>query len=213
MISINIKNKSYNKPIFYDTLLNIEENQIIGIKGPSGSGKSTLLSIIGLLENFDGDYKINDVLVNKKNTEQIRIENFAYIFQEPLLIPYLTVYDNIQEPLKNLKIKVDKAKVIDIVNKLNISDLLDRYPTDLSGGEAERVSIARAFLTGRKYILADEPTGSLDPINAKIVFDIFKLLNQEYQVTIIIVTHSNDFDSYFNTIYHLNDCKIVNEHE
>lgn len=207
MIHIDIKEKKYDKLIFCNTSIDIKEAAFIGIKGASGAGKSTLISIIGLLESFDGEYYIDDDLI--QNREKCRIKNFAYVFQKPYLIPYLKVKDNLLMPIKNLRKNIDYGFFDEVIDLLDIKHLLDRKINNLSGGEALRVSIGRAVLSNRRIILADEPTGSLDPENAKKIMDLFKGLNQKYNITIVMVTHSDSFDEYFTEIWNILGAKIV----
>lgn len=210
MIKININEKAYAEHIIFNNAkFEVDEGKMIAIKGASGSGKSTLLAIIGLLENFDGDYYINDNLINKKNKDEFRKNYFSYVFQKSYLIPYLNVKDNIVMPIKNLKKKIDLDLYRNVINSLGISELEERFPHNLSGGEAQRVSIARAFMSNRKIMLCDEPTGSLDPENSKIVFDALANICKNQKYTIIVVTHSNDFDSYFDEIYYIKDKKVL----
>lgn len=208
MIKLIIKEKSYDKVIFTNTQIEAKEGDFIGIKGPSGSGKSTLLSILGLLEKFDGEYYFEGQLITKKTAEKIRQANIAYIFQKPYLISYLNVKENILMPLKNAKEKWDASYFEEVIKLLSIEDLIHRYPENLSGGEAQRVAIARAIMTKRKLILCDEPTGALDPDNSKKVMDKLKEIVQKYNQTIIMVTHSNDFDNYFNKLFYIRNEKI-----
>lgn len=213
MIKLDILDKKYeNKIVFYDTKIEINEGEMVCIKGKSGSGKSTLLSIIGLLENFNGTYFLFNEEI-KDDKEKVRCDNFAYMFQNPMLIPYLNVKDNVLLPLKNLGEEINETKFHDVMKILDISDLEIRSVNTLSGGEAQRVSLARALLSSRKILLCDEPTGSLDPDNAKIVMDKLKEINKNYHYTVIMVTHSNDFDSYFDKIYRIMDKKVVLQNE
>ncbi len=209
MLKMNISNKSFDdKIIFKNANIVINDNDFLGIKGKSGSGKTTLLSMIGLLQGFDGNYFICDNEVNKRNKDKFRKEYFSYVFQKSFLIPYYNVLENIIMPLKNAKEEVDKNRIFAMAKELEIDQILDCYPKTLSGGEAQRVAILRAYFSKRKYMLVDEPTGSLDPENSKKVMDLFKKLNTEYGITIIMVTHSNDFDSYFNRILHIENMEI-----
>lgn len=214
MIRLDITNKSFGeKLIFKNTTFHASKGEFIGIKGESGVGKSTLLSMIGLLDNFSGKYELYNDVITRKNKEQIRINNFAYVFQNPYLIPYLTVRENILIPSKNLKFKLSSEEVAEAAKRFNIFDLLDRTPVNLSSGEAERVALCRAVLSKREIILADEPTGNLDPKNASIVMDMFKQINDTYNTTIIMVTHSNLYDDYFNRILYLREHKVVEINE
>ena len=207
MIHIDINEKKYDKVIFSKTSIDIKYGSFIGIKGESGAGKSTLLGIIGLLEDFDGNYYIDDLKVSDK--EKVRCDNFAYVFQKPYLIPYLNVLDNLLMPLRNLKEDRNDYFINEIVELLDIKDLLNRKIHNLSGGEALRVSIARAILSNRKIILADEPTGSLDPKNSKNIMELFKKLNEKYNITVVMVTHSQSYDEYLDEIWDIKERKVV----
>lgn len=209
MISINNLTIKFDQKVIFDYAnFIINRNEFVCIKGPSGSGKSTLLSVIGLLSKDIYDYTFENVKIDKKNKEQIRKANFAYIFQEDLLINYLNVYDNLVMPLKNLHQKIDKSEVEKIAKELNIFDLLYKDAKKLSGGEKQRVSIARAILCKKSVITADEPTGSLDPINSKIVMDLLKKAQKDFHKTIILVTHSDLYDSYYDRIVNIEGHQI-----
>lgn len=212
MIEIKNLSKKYNEHIiFEDASITINSGDFIAIKGESGSGKTTLLNIIGLLEQADEiDYRFDDALLpNQKSAlESIRRKSFSYVFQDACLISYLNCYDNIVMPLKNLKMQISKDKVEEIARQLNIEDILYKNVTKLSGGEKTRVAIARAILTGNPYVLADEPTGNLDPKTSLEVMEIFKTLNKDLHFTIIMVTHTETLDSFFNRILYIAGGKI-----
>lgn len=212
MIKIKNLSKKYNEHIiFEDASITINPGDFIAIKGESGSGKTTLLNIIGLLEQADKiDYRFDDALLpNQKSAlESIRRKSFSYVFQDACLISYLNCYDNIVMPLKNLKMQISKDKVEEIARQLNIEDILYKNVTKLSGGEKTRVAIARAILTGNPYVLADEPTGNLDPKTSLEVMEIFKTLNKDLHFTIIMVTHTETLDSFFNRILYIAGGKI-----
>ncbi len=203
MLKITSLNKKFgNSVIFLNCNISFED-KIIAIKGKSGIGKSTLLGILGLLESYNGSYYIDDILIDKKNKEKIRKEKFTYVFQNPLLLPYLSVYENMIMVLKNEKKEINKEHVLDIAKKLEIDNIVDKKASLISGGEAVRVAIARAILSKKKYILADEPTGSLDPETAESVMNLFIKVANETDSNIIMVTHSNMFDSCFDKIYYI----------
>lgn len=212
MIKIKNLSKKYNEHIiFEDASITINSGDFIAIKGESGSGKTTLLNIIGLLERADEiDYRFDDALLpNQKSAlESIRRKSFSYVFQDACLISYLNCYDNIVMPLKNLKMQISKDKVEEIARQLNIENILYKNVTKLSGGEKTRVAIARAILTGNPYVLADEPTGNLDPKTSLEVMEIFKTLNKDLHFTIIMVTHTETLDSFFNRILYIAGGKI-----
>ncbi len=209
LIKLIINEKSFpNKTIFKDTALEINEKDFVVIYGESGIGKSTLLNMIGLINDFDGEYYFNDILIEKKNREQTRINNFSYLFQDPYLIPYLSVYDNIVLPLKNMKADVDKEEIMGICKRLKIDELIERKPSKLSGGEAIRVSIARSIAANKRIIVVDEPTGNLDSDNAESVMNILKEENSKGK-TIIMVSHSKEFEKFFNRIIKIENKKII----
>ena len=209
LIKLKINEKSFpNKTIFKDTSLEINEKDFVVIYGESGIGKSTLLNMIGLINDFEGEYYFNDILIEKKNREQTRINNFSYLFQDPYLIPYLSVYDNIVLPLKNMKADVDKEEIMGICKRLKIDELIERKPNKLSGGEAIRVSIARSIAANKRIIVVDEPTGNLDSDNAESVMNILKEENSKGK-TIIMVSHSKEFEKFFNRIIKIENKKII----
>lgn len=208
-IKLLINKKAFgDKVIFDDTSIEINKGDFVVIYGESGIGKSTLLKMIGLLGSFDGEYYLNDTLVNKKDREKIRIANFSYLFQNPFLIPYLDVYDNIVLPLKNLKQPIKNETVAHIAKRLKIEDLLDKKVNNLSGGESSRVSIARSLMADRDVLIVDEPTGNLDSENALSVMQILAEENKKGK-TIIMVSHSKEFENYFNKVIRIENKKIV----
>lgn len=211
MIIIKNLNKSYgSKVLFSQANFIVKEKSLIAIKGQSGVGKTTLLSIIGLMENFEGDYQLDGQIIDsKKDLEKIRKSYFSYVFQQPLLIEYMNVYDNIVLPLKNKKQKVNQEMIEQCLNLLGISSLKEQLVAHLSGGEKQRVSIARAVAANTKIILADEPTGNLDELNGHEVMKLLKKVQENYGVTILMVTHSNQLDAYFDHIFSIQDKKII----
>lgn len=209
LIRLNIKHKAFGeKIIFNETKIEIHEKDFLVIYGESGIGKSTLLKMIGLISNFDGEYFMNDKLVDKKSREKTRIDNFSYLFQDSFLIPYLNVFENIVLPLKNLKKYINNDEIMKIAERLKISELLDRKIDNLSGGEATRVSMARAIAANRPILIVDEPTGNLDSENASSVMQILKEENENGK-TIIMVSHSKEFEKYFNKVIRIEQKKII----
>lgn len=209
LISLNIKRKAFSKKIILQcTRIDIQKKDFVVIYGESGIGKSTLLKMIGLIGSFEGEYYFNDRLVNKKERENVRIANFSYLFQDPLLVPYLSVYENIVLPLKNLKESINKNEVIELAKRLKIDDLLDGKIDNLSGGEATRVSIARAIIANRPILIVDEPTGNLDSENAISVMEILKEENDKGK-TIIMVSHSKEFAKFYNRVVKIENKEIL----
>jgi len=180
----------------------IDKGEVIALVGSSGSGKTTLLNLIsGIDEPDSGEvliYDNNDLLnISAMNDEQktlYRRHSIGFIFQFFNLIPTLTVLENIQFPLE-LCNKLDKdatKKITTLLQKLSIENKQHQYPECLSGGEQQRVAIARAIIHQPKILLADEPTGNLDDETGQRVMNVLLELTKEYQMTMLIVTHSQD---------------------
>ncbi|WP_151409079.1 ABC transporter ATP-binding protein [Anaerococcus sp. Marseille-P9784] len=198
MKHLQIKNisKSFGKKKIIDNLsLDLEKNEILAIVGKSGSGKSTLLNMIGLLEEYDsGEILLKGKPlpnINSKEATLIRRNEINYVFQTNALVSSKSVKDNLliaMEYVKKSKEEKDKD-IKEILEKLEILDLLDQKINTISGGEAQRVAIARCVLKPGDLILADEPTGSLDPKMSDEVFKLLLSLRDLYDKTIIIVSH------------------------
>lgn len=188
-IRITHLQKSYLRPVLTDVNLHITNDSYITIVGKSGSGKSTLLNILGLVEGYDaGEYVINGTrILNGIDYSLLRLENIGFIFQSYNLIPTLSCKENILLPtLYNRKKQTQDFD--ELVELLDIGPLLSQRVTTLSGGEKQRVAIARALILDPCLILADEPTGNLDPKNREM---IFKLLRREHEKGrgILMITH------------------------
>ena len=195
---IELKNvsKSYDGRKIIDNLtISIPENSLVAITGKSGSGKSTILNMIGLLESIDsGSIKINGnniPNINSSKATMLRRKTINYLFQSYALISDITVWDNLIIAMEFLDLsKKEKNDEIDkVLRDLDIFILKNKKVNTLSGGEQQRVALARCILKPGNLILADEPTGSLDPKMAEIVFELIKYLRDKYNKTVIIVTH------------------------
>ena len=195
---IELKNvsKSYDGRKIIDNLtISIPENSLVAITGKSGSGKSTILNMIGLLESIDsGSIKINGnniPNINSSKATMLRRKTINYLFQSYALISDITVWDNLMIAMEVLDLsKKEKNDEIDkVLRDLDIFILKNKKVNTLSGGEQQRVALARCILKPGNLILADEPTGSLDPKMAEIVFELIKYLRDKYNKTVIIVTH------------------------
>ena len=189
-------NKSYDGRKIIDNLtISIPENSLVAITGKSGSGKSTILNMIGLLESIDrGSIKINGnniPNINSSKATMLRRKTINYLFQSYALISDITVWDNLMIAMEFLDLsKKEKNDEIDkVLRDLDIFILKNKKVNTLSGGEQQRVALARCILKPGNLILADEPTGSLDPKMAEIVFELIKYLRDKYNKTVIIVTH------------------------
>lgn len=192
--------KSYgNIKVLNDVSLQVNKGEIISIVGSSGAGKSTLLHILGTLDNADkGDVIINGTKINQlKSTalNQFRNKEIGFIFQFHHLLPEFTALENICIPafIKGEKENVAQQKAMKLLELLSLSHRKDNKPSQLSGGEQQRVAVARALINNPSVIFADEPSGNLDSERASELHDLFFLLRKELQQTFIIVTHNNDF--------------------
>lgn len=220
---ITVKNviKKYNQNAIneFDALNNvsfdIQKGEFISIVGKSGSGKSTLLNILGLLDDVSsGNYYLDNELVNNKDEfllAKIRNQKIGFVFQQYNLIANKTILDNVSLPLYYRKtpkeIRNELAK--NVLQKVGLKGKEDCYPNQLSGGECQRVSIARAMIAEPKLILADEPTGALDSYNGDLIFNLFRQINQE-GVTIVMITHDHQLAKKSNRIIELRNGSIEN---
>ena len=187
----------------------VSEKQTVAIVGESGSGKSTFLHIASLLDNFDDGriiFKRRQIqgLCDKKKSK-IRNKNFGFVYQSHLLMKEFTVLENVLMPklIEHSIKKKDKEKALDLLAKLNISELADKFPIELSGGQQQRVAIARALIQSPKVVFADEPTGNLDPETAKVVREVFNQIIQEEGSSLVIVTHDMALAKTCDKIYKL----------
>ena len=197
--------------------LEINEGEFIAILGPSGSGKTTLLLILGILDRpTQGKVYINNKDVTRMSDSEIskiRNEYIGFVFQNYNLIPRLTVFQNVELPLgaRGIPKKKREESGIEALKLVGIESLIKKRASELSGGQQQRVAIARALAQNPKIILADEPTGNLDSVNAKIVMDTFKKINEELKTTIVVVTHDKEVASYARRKIFIRDGKIVGE--
>jgi putative ABC transport system ATP-binding protein len=197
-----------------DINLDIEEREFVTIMGPSGAGKSTLLYILGMLDvPSSGEYYFFDRKVHRLNEKQLTElhKNYiGFVFQSYHLIDDLTVYENLETPLLYKKVKGSerKGKVCEMLDRFHIVAKKDLFPNQLSGGQQQKVAVARAVITEPKLILADEPTGNLNTKEGEEIMELFKELNED-GTTILQVTHSEKNASYSRRIINLLDGWIV----
>ena len=217
MIKVKNLSKSYNNQLVLDNIsIEIKKGDFISIIGPSGAGKTTFLNIIGTIDNYDKNKKTS-ILFNKKDLTKLnddelsifRNKNIGFIFQFHQLLPELSAKENILLP--SMIGKFDELESLESLNKLSsilgINKILDKRPEFLSGGEKQRVAVARALINSPSILLADEPTGNLDSENAKKIHKLFKKINKDLNVTIILVTHNKDFSKIANKSILLKDGK------
>ncbi|MEI5994104.1 ABC transporter ATP-binding protein [Candidatus Enterococcus mansonii] len=197
--------------------LNIQKGEFTAIIGPSGSGKSSLMNTISFLDgDFLGDYLFNNDNVyqySDKYLSKIRNETVGFIFQSFNLIENNTVYENVELPLlyAGFSHKESKEKIMNILRLVGIPDKADKFPKQLSGGQQQRVAIARALINNPSFIVADEPTGALDTHTSEEILNLFKKLNEEQGVTILMVTHDPEAAAYCSRIIEVRDGKILDQ--
>lgn len=191
----------------------IKEGDFVAIIGPSGSGKSTLLSLLGVLNTpTGGEVFIEDISVYKLKTEKqadFRSEYLGFVFQAFQLIPYLTAIENVMLPLSIKKIsnREQEEKARKVLEMVGMGSKINRLPDKLSGGEMQRIAIARAIVNEPPILLADEPTGNLDSKNSSGVVDLLKTLNSKGK-TVIMVTHDRSVAENADYIIRIKDGKI-----
>ena len=197
---------------------NVEEGEFVGIMGPSGSGKTTLLNCISTVDNVTtGNIKINGKEITKlksKSIEKFRREELGFIFQDFNLLDTLTAFENIALALtiqEGKKVKNIRERVLEVARKLDIEEVLSKFPYEMSGGQKQRVAAARAIITNPSLILADEPTGALDSKASRLLLDSFEKLNEEMKATILMVTHDAFTASYAHRILFIKDGRVFNE--
>ena len=215
MIELKNISKDFGKQkILNDISLEIKKGEFVSIIGPSGAGKTTLLNIIGTIESFknsnDSQLILNENEIKTLNDNQLsdfRNKNIGFIFQFHQLLPELNLEENIILPamIGNVPKKSYSNKVKELAKLLGIEGILKKYPDSISGGERQRVAVARALINDPTILLADEPTGNLDSKNEQIIMNFFKKLNTEMGLTIILVTHNKDFAKISDKIYTLKD--------
>lgn len=220
MLKITNISKSYlQRGVVLDKLnLEIEESCSLAITGPSGSGKTTLLNIIGMLTKPDnGEVFFNGEDILKLDADQAafyRNRKIGFIFQDHLLLPHLTVFENIMLPLlankESRRGREDASNyAISLMEKTGILELKNKFPGQISGGEAQRATLVRALINKPDLILADEPTGSLDADNAELMAEILVDLNKELGTTLIVVTHSENLASKMQKRMHIEKGVLV----
>ena len=195
----------------------IPTSQFISITGRSGAGKSTLLYQLGLLDKATGGMIVIDGQDVDGLSDEERIiyrrENFGFIFQDYALLPTLTALENVMLPLlmQGIGTKEASEKARSALTQVKLPDKLDNLPSQLSGGQQQRVSIARSIVHGPKILFADEPTANLDTESSKTVLDIFSKLNKQEKLTIVMVTHEQDYAKIAEREMVLSDGMIIKD--
>ncbi|ERI91750.1 ABC transporter, ATP-binding protein [Clostridiales bacterium oral taxon 876 str. F0540] len=190
--------------------MELNKGEIGVILGPSGSGKSTLLNIVGGIDRCDsGTVSVDNIDITKLNDNKLtdyRRENIGFIFQFYNLIPNLTVGENIEVVSNISKTPLDTDEVLRAVGML---DKKHRFPKELSGGEQQRVSIARAIVKNPKLLLCDEPTGALDFVTSREILKLLQQINKDFGTTILMITHNSAISAMANRVYKVRSGEIV----
>lgn len=209
--------KKINTIALNDVSLTVENNAFIGIMGTSGSGKTTLLNVASGIDQCDkGEINIwnqNICKMKKDELSVFRRNNIGMVFQDFNLLNSLTVKENIMVPLiLGEKSELTYGNYIDqYANIFNISEILEKYPYEISGGQMQRVAICRAIINNPKIIFADEPTGNLDSKSSEKVLSYFELVHKQYDTSILMVTHDPFSASYCERVVFLQDGSIIKE--
>ena len=203
--------------VLHDINFSIAAGSTVSIVGPSGSGKTTLLGLCaGLDRSPSGSVELNHVKLDKLSEDeraQVRNKYVGFIFQNFQLLPTLTALENVMVPLELRGEKNVKARSRDLLEKVGLGDRLSHYPSQLSGGEQQRVSLARAFANNPRILFADEPTGNLDAETSDKVIKLLFDLNHEAGTTLVIVTHNLELAAMTNRIIRIKGGSIVGDEQ
>ena len=214
-LSKSYKNGGHALTVLDNISFSIEEKLTVSIVGPSGSGKTTLLGLCaGLDRPTSGNVELNNIKLNDLNEDErarVRNQYVGFIFQNFQLMPTLTALENVMVPLELRGEKNIRPIAMALLDKVGLSDRISHYPVQLSGGEQQRVSMARAFSTSPKILFADEPTGNLDEEASKNVVKLLFDLNREAGTTLILVTHNLELAAQTSRVIKLKGGKMVSD--
>ena len=213
-------NKYFRVPdevqVLKDISFQIDKGEFVSIMGKSGCGKSTLLYILSTMDtDYSGELYLDNQLLTGQTADflaRMRNEKIGFVFQFHYLLPEFSVLENVMLPAKKLGLKSKDEIEFDAMEKLRllgINDLALKISSRISGGQKQRVAIARALINNPSIVMGDEPTGNLDSKNSDIVFDIFKELSEEKNLSLLVVTHDKDFADRTDRIIQMGDGKII----
>jgi putative ABC transport system ATP-binding protein len=198
-----------------DVSIGIRRGEYVAIMGHSGSGKSTLLNLLGALDKpTSGDVFFDGQAYSKQaSLDRIRIQKFGFVFQSFHLLPILTSVENVQVPMFEGKLPTSQrtAKAKELLDLVGMSHRANHLPQKLSVGERQRVAIARSLANDPIVLLADEPTGNLDSVSAESVFDLFAMLHRERGMTIVLITHDEEFGRRAHRTIHMQDGHVKSD--
>lgn len=219
LIAKNIKrtftlDKNIRLEVLKGISLEIYEGEILVIVGASGAGKSTLLHILGTIDKPDeGEIEVDNINVMTLEDEEIskfRNQKFGFIFQFHHLLPEFTAIENLIIPMliKGINVEESKARAKELLDLVQLSDRMNHKPSELSGGEQQRVAVARALVNQPRIVFADEPSGNLDTKNSEMLHQLIKDLNQNFKQTFVIVTHNPELVKIAHRVLEIRDGKI-----
>ena len=218
MEQINKIYRPHSNPVhaLQDVSLHIKTGDFVAIMGPSGSGKSTLMNLMGCLDTpSSGTYWLGGVEVSSMNSDQlatVRNRKIGFVFQNYNLLPRMTALRNVELPMLYAGVEKEerKARALDCIGRVGMLDRIHHRPAELSGGQCQRIAIARALVNNPDIILADEPTGNLDSVTSMEIMNIFRSLHQEH-TTIVLVTHEEDIARHTRRILRLHDGLLISD--
>jgi ABC-type lipoprotein export system ATPase subunit len=201
-----------------ETTLNIDEGEFVALVGASGSGKSTLMNTLGCLDRpTTGSYKLAGVEVATMSRDEragIRNQRLGFVFQNFNLLNRTSALENVELPLlytSGISVKERRRRAVTMLERVGLADRLDHHPAQLSGGQQQRVAIARALVNEPAILMGDEPTGNLDTKTSQDVIQLFRQLNQEHAITVVLVTHDQDVARHATRTIVLRDGRVVTD--
>ena len=218
IVAKNIHKFYDNKHILKGIDIKIEEGEIVSLIGSSGAGKTTLLQILSTIEKYEAGYNsilslngINLDSLNKNEIAKLRNENLGFVFQFHELLPEFTVIENICIPafIKGISKKDAQTEADKLIDYFGISNIANNKPSEISGGEKQRVAVARALINSPKIIFADEPSGNLDSQNSQNLYDYFLKLRKDFNYTFLIATHDQKLAKKSDRVIEINDGQII----
>ena len=218
IVAKNIHKFYENKHILKGIDIKIEEGEIVSLIGSSGAGKTTLLQILSTIEKYEAGYNsilslngINLDALNKNEIAKLRNENLGFVFQFHELLPEFTVVENICIPafIKGISKKDAQTEADKLIDYFGISNIANNKPSEISGGEKQRVAVARALINSPKIIFADEPSGNLDSQNSQNLYDYFLKLRKDFNYTFLIATHDQKLAKKSDRVIEINDGQII----